>query len=315
MSTAPHPLPARCASYPLGRRERAERARLEERVASLVRDSAAAKDELLLECLVETVAARTHGADNPDSLPASIRGEDLWLELFEPGAPWPHYQHAASGRTEWEVPSADTAIIVSLNGQCSFMYRYMLRESCSHFDSLPLTSLTISPRRSPNGSQRGARRGDTIGARRVHVHARRTRERRRRARRRQRQGAGAPRGGGRVERHHPPLGSASGPPGRAQARERGDRHSAARRRGRRAAERERRRTARRRSDAAQRRARAPGECSFMYRYISRESCSQIDSLPLTYLTRSRTSARRSAAPSTTPSQTASPRSRPLRSLR
>ena len=58
-----------------------------------------------------------------------------------------------------------------------------------------------------------------------------------------------------------------------------------------------------------------GEFSFIYRYISRESCSQIDSLPLTYLIRSRTSARRSAAPSTTPSQTASPRSRPLRSLR
>jgi hypothetical protein len=32
-------------------------------------------------------------------------------------------------------------------GQVSFlfMYRYMLRESCSQFDSLPLTSLTISP--------------------------------------------------------------------------------------------------------------------------------------------------------------------------
>ena len=30
-------------------------------------------------------------------------------------------------------------------GTCSFMYRYILRESCSQFDSLPLTSLTISP--------------------------------------------------------------------------------------------------------------------------------------------------------------------------
>ena len=28
-------------------------------------------------------------------------------------------------------------------GECSFIYRYMLRESCSQFDSLPLTSLTI----------------------------------------------------------------------------------------------------------------------------------------------------------------------------
>ena len=32
--------------------------------------------------------------------------------------------------------------IRSLQGECSFMYRYILRESCSQFDSLPLTSLT-----------------------------------------------------------------------------------------------------------------------------------------------------------------------------
>jgi alkylglycerol monooxygenase len=31
-------------------------------------------------------------------------------------------------------------------GECSFMYRYILRESCSHFDSLPLTSLPIHRR-------------------------------------------------------------------------------------------------------------------------------------------------------------------------
>ena len=33
--------------------------------------------------------------------------------------------------------------------ECSFIYRYILRESCSQFDSLPLTSLTISPGTSP----------------------------------------------------------------------------------------------------------------------------------------------------------------------
>jgi hypothetical protein len=32
-------------------------------------------------------------------------------------------------------------------GECSFMYRYILRESCSQFDSLPLTSLTGRTRR------------------------------------------------------------------------------------------------------------------------------------------------------------------------
>ena len=40
------------------------------------------------------------------------------------------------------------------HGACSFMYRYILRESCSQFDSLPLTSLTISP--SPFPAPRGA---------------------------------------------------------------------------------------------------------------------------------------------------------------
>ena len=34
---------------------------------------------------------------------------------------------------------------VTITGECSFTYRYILRESCSQFDSLPLTSLTILP--------------------------------------------------------------------------------------------------------------------------------------------------------------------------
>jgi hypothetical protein len=40
----------------------------------------------------------------------------------------------------WAPNSADWN-----DGECSFMYRYIPRESCSQFDSLPLTSLTISP--------------------------------------------------------------------------------------------------------------------------------------------------------------------------
>ena len=36
----------------------------------------------------------------------------------------------------------------------SFMYRYILRESCSQFDSLPLTSLMISPFQAAHGSLR-----------------------------------------------------------------------------------------------------------------------------------------------------------------
>ena len=38
------------------------------------------------------------------------------------------------------------------DGECSFMYRYIPRESCSQFDSLPLTSLTISGARLNDGA-------------------------------------------------------------------------------------------------------------------------------------------------------------------
>ena len=37
------------------------------------------------------------------------------------------------------------ASVSPTSGECSFIYRYILRESCSQFDSLPLTSLTILP--------------------------------------------------------------------------------------------------------------------------------------------------------------------------
>ena len=42
--------------------------------------------------------------------------------------------------------------VCSVEGECSFMYRYILRESCSQFDSLPLTSLTISPSKGPSAA-------------------------------------------------------------------------------------------------------------------------------------------------------------------
>ena len=37
-------------------------------------------------------------------------------------------------------------VAVAPEGECSFIYRYILHESCSQFDSPPLTSLTISQR-------------------------------------------------------------------------------------------------------------------------------------------------------------------------
>ena len=39
-------------------------------------------------------------------------------------------------------------------GECSFMYRYISRESCSQFDSLPLTSLTMARARDPKRARR-----------------------------------------------------------------------------------------------------------------------------------------------------------------
>jgi hypothetical protein len=55
---------------------------------------------------------------------------------------------ALTARVHSSIVGAAPATVASGNraveGECSFMYRYILRESCSQFDSLPLTSLTIS---------------------------------------------------------------------------------------------------------------------------------------------------------------------------
>jgi hypothetical protein len=73
-----------------------------------------------------------------------------------------------------------TAIVTQL-GECSFIYRYISRESCSQFDSLPLTSLTIALDRWGH-RRRGLRDVPVV----------------RRGRRRE--GAGAPRSGARRHR-------------------------------------------------------------------------------------------------------------------
>ena len=67
-----------------------------------------------------------------------------------------------AGRVEAELEAEFAPqLAVAQRGECSFMYRYIVRESCSQFDSLPLTSLTISPRRRGGGdaARRGARGG------------------------------------------------------------------------------------------------------------------------------------------------------------
>jgi hypothetical protein len=54
-------------------------------------------------------------------------------------------QYGAPGCFVWTLAQLEDGRLAS--GECSFMYRYTLRESCSQFDSLPLTSLTIPPTR------------------------------------------------------------------------------------------------------------------------------------------------------------------------
>jgi hypothetical protein len=54
------------------------------------------------------------------------------------------YDHLAlANKSGWLLEFSGAGV----QGECSFLYRYMLRESCSQFDSLPLTSLTLSPPR------------------------------------------------------------------------------------------------------------------------------------------------------------------------
>ena len=68
-------------------------------------------------------------------------------EAFDANAPIENAAAAARRMmAQYDVDASGTLepseLVVLLNeGECSFMYRYILRESCSQFDSLPLTSL------------------------------------------------------------------------------------------------------------------------------------------------------------------------------
>jgi hypothetical protein len=72
------------------------------------------------------------------------RGKSAWeLRVLpgpgDPGTAPPRVDHAAAhgGASD----SSEEGTVALLDGELSFMYRYILRESCSQFDSLPLTSL------------------------------------------------------------------------------------------------------------------------------------------------------------------------------
>jgi hypothetical protein len=59
-------------------------------------------------------------------------------------SPMPEESEDAEDKEWWESVLED--FDGDVDGECSFVYRYISRESCSRFDSLPLTSLTISQR-------------------------------------------------------------------------------------------------------------------------------------------------------------------------
>ena len=72
-------------------------------------------------------------------------------------------------RRIWLVRSGET---VNDTGACSFIYRYIPRESCSQFDSLPLTSLTIPQARYGASTTTRFSRASSAGPRRARVCAR-----------------------------------------------------------------------------------------------------------------------------------------------
>ena len=76
---------------------------------------------------------------------ASLRRVRLRVAARGGAAPAVPAAPAAAAAPRAEERIAATVIAVHRDaGECSFMYRYILRESCSQFDLLPLTSLTIS---------------------------------------------------------------------------------------------------------------------------------------------------------------------------
>ena len=102
---------------------------------------------------IEAEAARGHNAPAPIA-PVALEPPVFELCIRAPGAAPERGQYyslrpsarycsalvAARARSDALTVDWDPSAAA---GECSFMYRYILRESCSQFDSLPLTSLTI----------------------------------------------------------------------------------------------------------------------------------------------------------------------------
>ena len=70
----------------------------------------------------------------PDCLPAKVKALRATIDAKIPLLLTEYNVGCCLGYAQHDTSAA---------GECSFMYRYISRESCSQFDSLPLTSLTI----------------------------------------------------------------------------------------------------------------------------------------------------------------------------
>jgi hypothetical protein len=70
-----------------------------------------------------------------------------WTRLQDDASGDSYWWDSATGATSWSAPPGHAAESSgAAGGELYFMYRYISRESCSQFDSLPLTSLTRSRR-------------------------------------------------------------------------------------------------------------------------------------------------------------------------
>jgi hypothetical protein len=129
-----------------------------------VQTSAGASREVLLrQRLLEhgrrrsLLAAEADGSSSAEGLPGAGRW-DTTLGMLDLEVTRPFSGFEVEGECRPPAALAESAIIGArksgdpvdgrwLQGELCFIYRYMLRESCSQFDSLPLTYLTISRRR------------------------------------------------------------------------------------------------------------------------------------------------------------------------
>jgi hypothetical protein len=102
-------------------------------------DACGVKDlSTLLETTATQLGLNTTAGVIGDVEQLLVNGADVTLDVAS--------LVADAGHSRWGALGADlAALALKLNSsECSFIYRYIPRESCSQFDSLPLTSLTIS---------------------------------------------------------------------------------------------------------------------------------------------------------------------------